>query len=64
MKLTEQDLQDACEYIMDQTCKATYGDNYKELDVKFDVCRIPFSVRTCVDLFIEWLKIHAKNKSS
>jgi len=61
MKLTEKDLQDACDYIMHEACQAAYGANYKDKGVRFDVMRIPFSVRMSIDLFIEWLKIRAKN---
>ena len=64
MKLTEKDLQNACDYIMHEACKAAYGTNYKEKGVRFDIMRIPFSVRMSIDLFIEWLKIRAKNKNS
>lgn len=56
MKLTETDKQAACEYIMDQSCRIYYGDDYKEKDIHFSFDRVPVTVRQIVDLFIEWLK--------
>ena len=63
MKLTEQDLRDACEYIMDQVCVSSFGENYIEKEIHFDIKKSPVTVRMIVDFFIEWLKIrHAKEK--
>lgn len=56
MKLTEQDKRDSCIYIMNEVCKAVYGDAYKEKDLRFDIQRMPITVREIVDFFIEWLK--------
>lgn len=65
MKLTEQDLQDACQFIMHESCKASYGDNYKEKNIHFDLRSTQFTIRQLVDLFIEWLKIwHQKRKAN
>lgn len=61
MKLTEKDLQDACSYIIDEICKAAYGDNYEKNGFSFDRST-PNSIRTTVDFFIEWLKIRASKK--
>lgn len=62
MRLTEQDKQDACGYIMDRACKIYYGDDYKEKGVTFSLGRIPCTVRELIDLFIEWLKKRAKEQ--
>ncbi len=62
MKLTEQDLQSACGYIVEQTCKAVYGVDYKEKGLKFDIRSTPFTVRMSVDFFIEWLKKHVQEQ--
>jgi len=62
MKLTEQDKQDACEYIMDEACKACYGLDYKEKGIHFRLDQTPFTVRESIDLFIEWLKIRAQEQ--
>lgn len=62
MKLTEKDRQDACGYIMEEACKAVYGDNYKEKGFRFDMQRMPITVREIIDLFIEWLKIKIANE--
>lgn len=61
MKLTEKDLQNACEYVIDEICKATYGSNYKEKGFSFDRST-PNSIRTTIEIFIEWLKIRASKK--
>lgn len=61
MKLTEQDKRDACEFIMDQSCRIYYGDNYKDRDIHFSFDKIPVTVRQIIDLFIEWLKIKIEN---
>jgi hypothetical protein len=60
----EQDLQDSCDYIVDQTCRAAYGDNYKEKDLRFDMRYTPFTVRMAVDFFIEWIKIRAEKQKN
>lgn len=56
MKLTEQDLQDACAYIMDEACKTLYGPDYKEKGHHFTFIGTPFTMRMFVDFFIEWLR--------
>lgn len=61
MKLTEQDKRDACAYVMDQSCKIYYGDDYEKKDIHFSIDRIPVTVRQIIDLFIEWLKIKIEN---
>jgi hypothetical protein len=61
MKLTEQDLQDACAYIMDRTCRSLYGDDYKQKGNKFPHNDM-FTVRMSVNYFIEWLKRHAQKE--
>lgn len=62
MKLTEQDLQSACEYIMTETCKAVYGVDYKEKGLHFDLRSTPCTMRMFVDLFIEWLRKRAQEQ--
>ncbi len=66
MKLTEQDLRDACSYIIEETCVSEYGKDYKEKGLKFKLGETKVTVRMIVDLFIEWLKIrhqqHTKNE--
>lgn len=62
MKLTEKDRRDACVYIMHEACKIAYGDNYKEKGFRFDIQRMPITVREIVDLFIDWLKIKIENE--
>ena len=63
MKLAEQDLQDACAYIMDDICKSLYSEDYKEKGFHFDLRYTPTTVRQIVDTFIDWLKIrHKENK--
>lgn len=64
MKLTNKDLQDACEYIIDEVCKAAYGNNYKERGYYFDRRTTPNTIRETVDLFIEWLQKRAKEKKN
>lgn len=61
MKLTESDIQDACDYIMREACKTAYGDDYKEKGLRFNLARMPITVRQIVDEFIAWLKLRAKN---
>jgi hypothetical protein len=56
MKLSEQDLRNACDFIMHEACKIAYGDDYKEKNLGFSLRRMPITVREIVDLFIEWLK--------
>lgn len=62
MKLTEQDKQNACVYIMHEACKIAYGDNYKEKNLGFSLQRMPITVREIVDLFIEWLKLKIEDE--
>ncbi len=65
MKLTEQDLQDACQFIMHESCKASYGEDYVTKGIHFDLRSTQFTIRQLVDLFIEWLKIwHQKRKAN
>ena len=64
MKLTEQDLQNVCEYIMREACKTVYGEKYKEEGFVFDIQRMPITVRQIVDTFIEWLKIKHRAKQN
>lgn len=64
MKLSEKDLQDACQYIMDEATKAAYGVNYKESGFSFNMRSMPITVREIVALFIEWLKMKKDERDS
>lgn len=63
MKLTEIDKRDCCEYVADQVCRSMYGDNYRELGIRFDLQRVPTSLRTIIEATFEWLRMHAKKNS-
>jgi len=64
MKLTEQDKQDACGYIMHEASKIAYGDDYKEKGMHFDLKKTTVTVREIVDLFIEWLKMKIESEKN
>ncbi len=61
MKLTEQDLQNACSFIMNEILKNRYGDEYVEKGFNFNsIDKTPTTVREIVDEFLVWLKIKIK----
>ena len=64
MKLTEQDFQDACTFIMTEICKTNYGDNFVEKGYHFDLKRMPITVRQIVDTFIEWIRIRNQEQKN
>lgn len=63
MKLSNRDLEEACEYIMQEILKNRYGDNYAEKGFNFNsINKTPTTVREIVDDFLVWLKMRIKKE--
>ncbi len=61
MKLTDKDLQEACDFIMQSILKNRYGDEYAEKGFSFkSIDKTPTTVREIIDEFLVWLKIKIK----
>lgn len=63
MRLTDKDLENACNFIMQEILKDRYGIDYKEKGFTFNsIDKTPTTVREIVDEFLIWLKIRIKKE--